>query len=393
MNREQKLFLQILADHLEGRVTIPVEDINWHDLTSISRKHQLNGIVFFQCKTFMPVDVKSHFEKYYGGSLFCYINWEKEYRDIQEKYNKIGLPYYIIKGIPVAKCYPIPALRTMGDMDIIVQREDKEIAGQALEALGFQIANKNPEYEWQFIHNDMHFELHHQLIYNEAVTLKKQADFFNNSWRYVVDGKLDWSFHFLFLIAHLRKHILNSGAGFRMFLDIAAVIQRNPGLDWLWINNKLDELDMGKFSRVCFALIDDWFGVKSPIDYPDLNERFLEQATEKTFANGIFGFDKESNKQNAVINSILSKAKSRKISRIKMVLSYMFPQYINMRYISCYQFVDGKPWLLPLAWIFRFLRLVSGKTRGILVFWQKVKIPDEIVDDREKELRLWGLME
>ena len=185
---------------------------------------------------------------------------------------------------------------------------------------------------------------------------------------------------------------MNSGAGFRMFMDIAAIIQRNPGLNWPWIEENLEALGLKEFSNVCIALIEVWFGVKAPISYNHLEKDFVEIATEKIFANGIFGSNDKANKTNAATNAILAHGKWRAVSRVYIVARYMFPKYKHMRYISEYHFIDGRPWLLPAAWAYRFGRFLCGKTSGTRSRLEKVSTSNEIVDAREAELRMWGLM-
>lgn len=47
-------------------------------------------------------------------------------------------------------------------------------------------------------------------------------------------------FHFLYMLTHIAKHIHGSGAGLRMYLDLAAFIRHHgTGLDWPWIEAQL----------------------------------------------------------------------------------------------------------------------------------------------------------
>lgn len=398
MTLEQSFFIQILKDHLQGYKTKLDSGINWNTVASYARIHQVEGIVFYQCKQFLPPDVADLLNRKFSATLFYYKNRERAAKDIGKAFDKASIPFFIVKGMNIAACYPIPLLRTMGDLDIVVHEEDKTKADAVLLTMGYSGGEKVPDYDWGYNRNKIHVELHHQLFYVEPgrnKTSRIQADFFNQCWNYVVNGKLDWNFHFLFILAHLRKHIVNSGAGFRMFMDVAAVIKNDPGLDWPWIEEKLESLYMGEFSKICFDLCERWFGVKPPIPYEAINEEFAEEATEKIFANGIFGFNDKSNKNNVAINSIIKNGKARKLSRVQMVLRYMFPSYIHMRYIPYYHFVEGRQWLLPIAWIYRFIRMLAGKTDSLshLLDNVKVKISDEEIDTREKEMRRWGLLE
>lgn len=185
--------------------------------------HQVDGILYYQCRDFIPSSFSIVLEQRFNGVIFSYKNREKILQDIDKTFKAKRIPFLTIKGIEIAERYPIPFLRTMGDSDILVHKEDKERAGIALEELGFSIGERNPDYDWLCQKMGMMFELHHNLLYKEAMTVDKQALFFNDYWNYVNNGKLDWSFHYLYLIAHLRKHIMYSGAGFRMFMDLAVL--------------------------------------------------------------------------------------------------------------------------------------------------------------------------
>lgn len=54
---------------------------------------------------------------------------------------------------------------------------------------------------------------------------------------------------------------------------------------------------------------------------------------------------------------------------MKVTLYKLFPPYGDMQLIPWYSFVDGRPWLLPVAWIYRLfycLRHKSGHSMALL---------------------------
>ena len=389
---EKSFFIQVLSDHLAGRKTTPQAGIDWKTIAYYARSHRVEGIVFYQCKEFIPSEWHASFEQALGATLFYYKNRERALKEIGAGFTEIGVPFLIVKGMEVAGCYPIPALRTMGDIDILVHKEDKEKAGKALEKMGFYIKDKNPDSDWPCFRNEMEYELHHHLIYRETVTHTEQERFFNRYWDYEKNDHLDWSFHFLFLLSHLRKHLMNKGVGFRMFLDIAAVM-KNRTLNWQWIDTKLTELDMDKFARVCFGLIERWFHVKAPLDGSDLNDVFIKRATDRIFSNGLFGFHDEKNQVNGAVNQMTKYGKGSLFSRLVYLFQLMFPNYNNMAASRDYSFIRRKPWLLPAAWIYRFYRLFTRKTSSVSDLLKHVGTPKAVISEREEELREWGLAE
>lgn len=391
MNNEHAIFIKLLSDHLSGRKSEYITNVDWAILTSLAKAHQVEGIVFYQCKNYMPSEVYLLFERKFSSTVYYYKNRERVWQNVCHTLNDKGIPVLSIKGLEIANYYPVPSLRTMGDLDILVHLEDKEKAGDLLEQLGFIIKERNPYYDWQCSFNGLLFELHHNLLYQEAATRNAQSVFFNDYWNYEKDGRLDWSFHFLYLIAHLRKHLMNKGVGFRMFMDLAVVIQKVSTLDWLWIEEKLNELEMLRFAQTCFALIKYWFGISVPIEYPDLDAQFLEETTEKILTNGVFGFQDRSNDINNTINQLNNNGRIVFISRIKLFWKMLFPSYYNMANCSHYKFIRDRAWLLPVAWVYRLYRMIMGKTTSANTIIKRIMTSKNEINKREAELRKWGL--
>lgn len=115
MQKDTSLFIKILLDHLNNRTTErPAEDPDWDSLHRLARNHQVTGIVYVQCRHFMPAEYKELFESGYSAELFYYTNRVKETEEIRRALREAGVSFYTIKGLDVAAFYPMPPLRTMG---------------------------------------------------------------------------------------------------------------------------------------------------------------------------------------------------------------------------------------------------------------------------------------
>ena len=395
MTREQITFLKILSDHLNGRETAPAEGVDWAAVERIARDHQVAGMVYVQCRDFLPEGVRTGLAEKNASELYYYYGRVKLFDQVAQALTKAGIPFYTVKGLNVAKLYPVPALRTMGDCDIVVHPEDKEKAHGVFEKLGFRVHGKE-EMEWGYWKNDLEFELHDHLLYDEIVNDQNGIEFSDSAWEMTrrVEGQryeLDQSFHFVFLLLHLRKHIVSSGVGFRQFMDLD-VVMRRCALDWAWINTALETLGLVRFARVCFGLLNRWFETPLPFPCEEMEEGFYEEATNKIFANGIFGFHDKANRENRALNAITQKSGRRWHARLSNLLQSIFPPYRHMRYVPQYSYINGRPWLLPTAWIYRFYRGVryrmidNGKRMMGNVF-----VSNEKLDARERERAKWGL--
>lgn len=171
--------------------------------------------------------------------------------------------------------------------------------------LGFTGKKSENVHEWPCDKNNLHFELHDLLIKDDEKATKVLSRFFRDLMPYVKDNVLDWNYHFLFILAHLRKHYLFSGVGIRQFMDIAVLIHNGPKLNWKWIDRKADELGLGEFSHACYCLIQYWFGIEPPV--PCAKPTDMDEQTEKIIKNGVFGFADADNKRNWTRNYLITR--------------------------------------------------------------------------------------
>lgn len=362
-NRMDNAIISILRDHLLNRKTKNTADFDWNELIRLSKIHEVTGIIYFQCKEFIPAYLRTDFENAYAAALFYYSNRVKAMHYISELLSENNILFFSVKGLKVAQYYPFPGLRTMGDNDIVVEPGGLSKSVSILKEQGFVETDGTGEHVWSCNYQGMHFEFHDRLTDNDARTIEQQS-FFDNFIPYVKDNALDWNYHFIFLIMHLRKHFMNSGVGMRQFMDIAVVANAREDLDWAWIEDKLHELKLQRFAHACFSLIEDWFKIKTPIRYDKIGEELTTEVTKKILNSGVFGFADEDNRDNRVSNILIRSGESIQKNRISFFARSLFPSYETMKgYPGC-GFLTGKPYLLPIAWIRRFV-YISGNNDSI----------------------------
>ena len=389
MKAEESFFIQILADHLSGKKTICKSDINWKYLFEISNKHKMQAIVYYQCRDFLPIESRLEFKNAFLSSLFFYGNYKAVLNEIRNNFTSYNIQFVSVKGISISKYYPIPELRTMGDLDIVIQQKDRFRADKVLAEKGFIIQPHVDDREWIYCRNGITIELHDYLVYNDNVSNDTLISFFNNHWSYVDKDTLDVSFHFLFLLFHLRKHLMNYGVGFRMFYDIALMSKNENGLKWKWIIERLNDTGLLEFALTCFSLIYRWFGVLVPAEMKQLSETFYMQVTKNTFDNGVFGFDNLNNKSNAAVN-VARNSRNYYLGMLKSAVDFVFPPYNSLLTYNPYRFVKGKPYLVPIAWIYRFYRGFPKRKLG--KHWLAMKfVSKKTIIERDDYLKKWGL--
>ena len=356
MDSNQKFFINILSNHLSGISTAIPGDVNWEEILKLAKSHQVEGIVYYQCKHLMPPKIKKVFDNKASSTLYYYGNRKTALREVASEFNNKEIPHIVVKGFSIAEYYPIPALRTMGDCDIIVHRKEMPATMNVMRSLGYQGIDNDKADSWECVKNRITFEIHDRLVSSVDFLKPEQERFFNEYDTYVVDGKLNWNFHFLFLIIHLRKHFMNSGVGIRQFMDLAVLIKNCHELDWTWIEERLIELELLRFTQSCFSLLRKWFQIESPItcDSFNMEQDFYENVTERILQNGIFGKDDAKNIGNYERNVLLNSEGRMVYRRIKYLIRNVFPPYSYMRTYPGCNYVDGRPYLLIVAWLHRF---------------------------------------
>lgn len=381
--------LQILKDHIHSTQTTPFTT-DWSALIALAKKHEVAGILFFQCKDFIPEPYLTELNTLYSSVMFFYANRQSLIQKIESSLSDIL--HFTIKGASVADYYPFPAFRTMGDTDIVVHTEDRVEADKRLRSLGLNCIATPENHDWQYFYNDMEFEIHDHLVYPQTINVDKQVEYFNDFWKHVKGNKLDWNFHFMFLILHLRKHFMNSGVGFRQFLDIAVLTSRGPEFDWNWIKTELEKLDLWAFTERVFALNEYWFDVNPPIAISDFPDSFFTSATELIGRNGIFGFYNEENTSNRAVNAIRNEGYSKSFM-LKRAVKGLFPSYNTLIAAPPYAYIKGKPWLLPFVWVHRALRSIKNRRvkRNMRAVVASSFADKQTIEKREAVFQEWGL--
>ena len=83
----------------------------------------------------------------------------------------------------------------------------------------------------------------------------------------------------------------------------------------------------------------------------------------------------------------------RWLFRIKMFIERAFPSYDFLKTSEQYPFLTGRPWLLPIAWCYRFYLMLNGKTTSGKIIAKRIMQSNEVIEARDNELRQWGLID
>ena len=128
-----------------------------------------------------------------------------------------------------------------------------------------------------------------------------------------------------------------------------------------------------------------------PLSGDGLEEDFFNDITEKTFADGVFGLENEANDRAKAARDIKKSGGSYTAGAVRNVFRKLFPPYKDLQLIPWYSFVDGRPWLTPVAWVYRWFYCAVKKAKHSTDLLTEPFAEKQGVLEREAYLEKWGL--
>ena len=399
----QRFLLRCLSDFIQNRPTENTAEPDWAAVFGLASRHSVDSIVYYQCKGVMPEEIQRKYLSRFVGEAVISIKREEITSDLVKRLCEKSIPAVYIKGSVFRDYYRLPPFRNMGDIDVVVRHEDRDNVDRILRSqMGFQRFIENHSV-WTYWKENLYIELHDHMFYESLANKTDYRAYFEKLWEHIRNASVfgsvspflyvpDENFHFLYLMAHTAKHILNNGVGFRAYLDMILMTKTCEGiLDWDRLAKELDQLELLNFTQTCFSCCERWFGIKMPLRRESLSENLFETITEKTFKDGIFGLENKENTPASSAKEIRQNGPSYYPGALKRTLRKLFPPYRDLQLVPWYSFIDGKPWLLPFVWIYRFFYCGIGKLKHSIKLLMEPFTKKKDVVKRQELMKEWGL--
>lgn len=355
MTKEELLLIEVSKAYFNGTdINIP-DDINWHSFCLLAKHHNLVGICHcVLVKSNAPKNVLDAFREKFLELVYAYECQSGALGDIDNILTSAEIEYILFKGSTLRDIYPVPESRSMGDIDFLIKPEDRDKVKKLLEQNGYSCYRSNgPVYE--YFGKNVTLEVHTKII--REFGEKAFSDAFENAEFDGCKGKLEDSYHFAYLIAHIAHHFRFYGAGLKLILDLAIMLCK-CNIDMDKVFEILGNINLDRFSRVILSVCYKWFGVgECYIDDTAKTERYLLKC-------GAFGSLNE-NKGAVVARKDLEEGKSISSSLLTK-LRLAFPPYKKLKELPYISFINGRPWLTVLAWVYRFFYNLKHKRKVMI---------------------------
>ena len=306
----------------------------------------------------------------------------REIGRIFRAFEENNIDYLPLKGCNMKAFYPTPEMRTMGDADILIRKEQYSRIVPVMESLGFEFQYES-DHELVWKSKDLNVELHKCLIPSNN---RDMYAYFGDGWQMAVpSGGSRWDMApedtFVFLFAHFAKHYRDGGIGCRYVLDLWVYLRANPELRVDRVMASLEKLNLDRFYRNISRLMAVWFEGAQPDDLSD----FL---TEFIFASGSWG----SMEQRALARGIryMHQSDGTVAGKLRYLMGVAFPACDMLK--EKYTVLKKAPWLLPAVWVVRIVHKLIFKPQVLLFHKAVVDVTNlESVEARQQMLRYVGL--
>lgn len=346
MNRESQFLLDICSAYLDGKkITVP-EDIDYKVFYKSAKNHNLLAVchcVFNNAvnKDIVPPAFLNTIKEKFFDLIYIYECQSHALTEITEILTENKIRHILFKGAVIRNLYPVPESRAMGDIDILIEKENRAKVRTLLESAGYECtADNGPVFDYR--KNNILVEVHTRIISDLGDNVFDSP--FENAEFDHYTGRLEEHYCLAYLIAHTAHHFRFYGAGIRHIMDLA-VIQRNYTIHLDTVITILKEYNLDIFAKVILSVCFKWFKT---------GKLFTQntQQTEDYLCNcGVFGSLIE-NKGAIVARKEMEKGHN---SNFGIKFHLLFPSYEQMKNIPYIKFIDGRPWLTPYAWCYRFI--------------------------------------
>lgn len=345
MNAVQKYLLYLLKCSVNNikTNTIP-EDISLFELFSLSKREQVENLVYTALPSMDGDDALTRkFRQCYEKAIVRESKQEFILSMISDAFTNAGIKHIPLKGSVIKFMYPSPDLRQSGDIDILTDTYSG--VEEIMTSLGFSRDDYKNDKHISYTQGKMHVEIHSYLT-------DTKTDFCDDVWNNVkhIDGEryeMTPEFLYVYLLLHLKTHIICGGAGIKLILDFY-VLNQKCNLDKEKINEFAKKAKVSNFMRYTEALVNSWF---NGIDYKDQNVSILETLILDSPVYGSF--------ENYV------KMHYNASSKTGNIINIIFLPYSRM--VKAYPILKKAPFLLPFMWGYRIIRRLRAKDNHIKI--------------------------
>lgn len=384
MERESKLLIAALRSAVAGDRIGVWEDVDWVRFVSLARVHHVEALACYGIKRepqvweMLPDETRRYLVGTYRQAVYIDVQFDYLKQQIRLRLERAGVRHIFLKGAVLKRDYPVPALRTMCDLDVLVCAGDLAKIEEISRGMGGKAEAGDGNHKSFVFPGGIKVEFHPNLLHHDAPV----GTGINPGWQYAKpDGEpfsveLTQEGVYLHTICHLAEHFVSGGVGVRFVLDVwVNRYLRKPAFDPDVADAELRRLGLLAFARNIEALADCWFG-------GDMCTPLLSEMGEYILTSGAHGTG-----DRAMLNAVALSPGKNRISALWKKTFYSREE-MEDRFI----WLRGRPWLMPAAWCLRVIRAVVHRGPLILKWGKGTGFTREEVSAQREKLAGFGII-
>lgn len=207
----------------------------------------------------IPDDVLQRCRSAAIASALSAENYMAEQTRVLDILNHAGIDSVVHKGASMARLYPKPEMRSLGDIDLLVRDKDYIRSVNALVEAGYRLGSEEHPYHKVLFGTSVMVEIHCAVARTPegkaGQNLEKiMASALDDAEEVTLN---DARFHVLApghqavaLLMHMQKHMVSSGIGLRQLCDWMMFVHSVGAEQWPVILPLLDEIGLKKYAML-----------------------------------------------------------------------------------------------------------------------------------------------
>jgi len=351
--------INFLAAAVNGKKYVPERDIDYTELYNEAARHNVQFIIFGAIdKENATEDVYEPWETATASVIVATAYKRRIFEDLLKKFDEKCIKSIMVKGFTLSDLYSVPNARIMSDVDLIIDRSDRDAFNVFMLNAGYSIAmgdeqgvvtyKKQNAYTIE-VFKSVNHDVHKGSIPNCTENYKDYKNI----------CILTPSAHIAYIVNHIRKHITFKGAGIRNLSDLyVALTKLNYNKDELYSLVKGNGNE--KLFLALTVILNDYFDYDNPFDTSKINKELPELLLQFLLRDGAYG--------NPDISATTKEGAMKGRSKFSTFMRLLFPPYSALS--ARYKFVKKCPILYPIGLIVRafsaiFKRRVKSNVKYI----------------------------
>ncbi len=280
----------------------------------------------------------------------CNQNFARD--EIVDEFQRLGIRSLEMQGTKIKTLYPLPEMRTMSDIDFIIDPEYLESAGEVLQNLGYTCRRPNEVEIDGFRPPNIHIELHTEYFPSTSDYHDCMRPPFESM---DASGACDINELYIYNVLHIAKHYFCRGCGIRRVMDVYYLNSHfAEQIDRKYVGAVFQKAEVVDFARNISLLADYWFGDGKYCKCFDAMIRYITESTlHGTEQNGMSNYLRKT--YDSDFNLV----------KLKHIVKRIFPgDDVMLRH---YAFLKKWRILYPFCWMHRVIRAsFCAKELGVI---------------------------